>query len=70
MQTLVDSRQISIKVKDVSGMCVCTQCKGAKTLWYNSYFDSNALYSGGLYSISKQVECPKCQGRGYWKENE
>ena len=67
MQVLVESRDIIIKVKDVSDMCVCTRCKGAKALWRYKYYDSAALSRGGLLSIADQIACPTCHGEGFWK---
>ena len=70
MQTLVESKAVIIQVKDVNGYCVCTKCRGAKMLNHVDYHNPNAFRTGGLYVVSHQEPCSKCNGEGFWKIKE
>lgn len=68
METLVESRDISIQVKDVSGYAVCIKCKGGKTNFvYYDYNQSALINGGGVYCKGHTVPCKHCHGDGFWK---
>lgn len=67
METLVEHRNIQIKVQDTNGYTVCIKCRGGKTRAYYQYYNPNAWRTGGLLSVVGQQYCPHCDGKGFWK---
>lgn len=67
MEVLVESRNVVIKVQNTEGYQVCTACRGSQDHWKYSYYNRNAIFNGGLVSVSQRYACPKCNGKGFWK---
>lgn len=70
MLTLVDRPNLQLQVADAARVAVCLSCKGSGRLWKTLFYRSGITAIGGLYWLGEAYECPRCDGRGWWREAE
>lgn len=67
MQVLVETRDLVIRVKDMTDMCVCRKCKGFGELLIPTYISPFRPMESRIYHPSYMRRCDVCQGDRYWK---
>jgi len=67
MLQLVKCKAGTIDVKEIpEGKCVCIACRGFGTMWNRTYWNGEAISTGGLYMSGEHRSCIKCSGVGHW----